>query len=601
MFDTIKVTYRSLDKQIINLQGDFTVIIGPNNSGKSTILRGLQIIRDHFQKPVELLTDVENRWLNLDSNDIDDGFELDVGFPLRSLEVDSPRRFVIRFRHDDIQWFLAEQGISADGAPTSFKRNRFTGHGTTAWGTVASETTQNSLVKIFDENPPKNPGKLSRSDYRRQQIVKWFLGVYCLSHNRGSKWDDEIKATRSLDSQAVHLASRLDQLLSEQPRIFRVRLDDFMNSVIPNIGTLCTERFSAKADGTAPSVRIVFDYGGRRIPLRDLGGGVEQVLAIATVLLGEKDATLLLIEEPESHMHEGALRRLIEQIEQNRQGRKIVIATHSPVLLDMGFADRIYRITKANERSMVEECLSRKNLYSTLDHLGVMASSILQSNCVIWVEGATERNLIRYWISLVDGEIKEHEHYTFAMTNGSCISYLTTDPEDGELIQIMKLCRNYFVIADRDKGPDVPPSKEAIQRFVKELEKSGKENQLWITDNYEIEWYFPKEVVLALWPGVKIDDLFSDANLARPFYDALAEAAGPAKVKSAYKSKPDWAQKAVSQNGISNKQWFGGNLNNALCAHVKRLVEFINKANNRQSSSGVQKCHNCGEPLQSSK
>lgn len=69
------------------------------------------------------------------------------------------------------------------------------------------------------------------------------------------------------------------------------------------------------------------------------------------------------------------------------------------------FVDRYFDITKSYCTNIINEIKSR---------IGVKASDLLQSNCVIWVEGPSDRIYIKKWIELFDGHnLEEGLDYQF--------------------------------------------------------------------------------------------------------------------------------------------------------------------------------------------
>ena len=72
--------------------------------------------------------------------------------------------------------------------------------------------------------------------------------------------------------------------------------------------------------------------------------------------------------------------------------------------------------------------------------------------------------------------------------------------------------------------------------------------------------------------------LFTKLNRKRPFYKALADAFPKAKVKTAEDRKVANTKRMIKCPGGA-EVWFGEDLDNPLAEHVRRLANFIRKAN----------------------
>lgn len=571
--------------------GALTVLIGPNNAGKSSIMQALLRLSEHFRslpgndQPWTKYNKVHSKFvldgilkLEIPWNDFNLPARVDhrIGFVFNS-QLQRPEYYIRFFNSDGSSQITDPVDLYAGGN----------------WARIGPQG-----YSSFYESMAKMLGKPINTEEPVQAIKNYlydyFCGFFYLAHNRDSIFEDSIQYRQCLDPKAEHLASRLDQLISEQRPDFRQNIDHFMNTVIPGLGHIVTNRKQGSNDTT---VSISFDDGKNRIPLEDLGGGVTHVLSIAAVLLGEPKATLLLLEEPESHLHEGAQRRLIEQIRNNMGTKQVMIATHSPIFMDKAMASSVYYIIKLNEKSVVEKRIEDEGQYKILDELGVHPSTLLQSNCVIWIEGPTEKILLKHWLSLWAPEILEHDHYSFVMSSGSCLAHYTTELASKEdMIKIPKICRNSFVIADRDNSPDKPPSKDWVQRLVTEIKKTHPE-AVWITDFYEIEWYYPKSVCSRLWSKIDWDKLEQLRKEDKPFFEALQMAAeAGAQVKSASGRKTHWASLAIENKSIDD--WFGSAKNNQLAVQIEKLANFVRKANSlNQNIKHINTCPACSQPI----
>ncbi|MCC0179139.1 ATP-binding protein [Waterburya agarophytonicola K14] len=67
-------------------------------------------------------------------------------------------------------------------------------------------------------------------------------------------------------------------------------------------------------------------------PLEACGTGVSQVLAILYVVITSKEPRTIIIDEPQSFLHPGAARKLIEILQDFPQ-HQYFISTHSPSII----------------------------------------------------------------------------------------------------------------------------------------------------------------------------------------------------------------------------------------------------------------------------
>ena len=76
---------------------------------------------------------------------------------------------------------------------------------------------------------------------------------------------------------------------------------------------------------------------GLQYPVHQMGvsSGTLRTLALMTALLGEPEANLLGIEEPENYIHPGALSAFVEYLRYSQDRVQFMVTTHSPLLLDL--------------------------------------------------------------------------------------------------------------------------------------------------------------------------------------------------------------------------------------------------------------------------
>jgi energy-coupling factor transporter ATP-binding protein EcfA2 len=233
--------------------------------------------------------------------------------------------------------------------------------------------------------------------------------------------------------------------------------------------------------------------GGRYLPIESFGDGVQHLLMVA-FHLATSPRSVLLLEEPETHIHPQLQRNLMKVLGEELRGQSFT-TTHSPVLLDSSLASTVFRVEHDNRCSTVSPCNTSPDLYRVLDLLDVRASDILQANFVIWVEGPTDRMFLSRCFELLKLPITEGQHYQITYYGGRLRSHCTFDELQPELVNLLRLCRHTAMVCDSDRRDEADDLDESKARLAAECEKMG--GLSWVTDGREIENYFPDAVLSA--------------------------------------------------------------------------------------------------------
>lgn len=244
--------------------------------------------------------------------------------------------------------------------------------------------------------------------------------------------------------------------------------------------------------------------------IHDLGDGMQQIIIQTLPLILHADKHLIVcIEEPELYLHPGYQRLLIERFldTSNCEGRQVFVATHSQQFLDMTLdhsSISVYRVTKQKpEQHDGEEWMPTFDVSlrsdddrMVLQELGIHNSSILLANCTIWVEGITDRMYVRHFLKLWHEQeekkqqagfalLQEDIHYAFVEYSGNNITHWSFLDDSGNAMNAERLCGEVFLIADKDSGKD--------DRHKKLTEYLG--NRAYILPCREIENLMTPEVI----------------------------------------------------------------------------------------------------------
>lgn len=271
-------------------------------------------------------------------------------------------------------------------------------------------------------------------------------------------------------------------LLGDHEERRRIReFEDFLSqSFFRNQGVTLVP----KENGGQPDQLYVKIGPEREWSIDELGDGIEQILILAFPIFEYAGEHLVLfVDEPERSLHPGLQRVFAERClkaETHGGSRQVLMCTHSNHLIDLTI-DRertsIFRISKklppggtlddAHEASFqVEGFEDEAGALQLLRDLGAQNTSMLLSNCAIWVEGVSDRNYYRTFLACLIEELVQtqgrvelrglHEdtHYSFVEYGGGNITHWSfLDPEGPNAQSITS---RMMVICDRDGGKKEP-------------------------------------------------------------------------------------------------------------------------------------------------
>lgn len=336
------------------------------------------------------------------------------------------------------------------------------------------------------------------------------------------------------------------------------KINDFLRNVINN----------DKASIEIPHARdtILVHINGKALPLESLGTGIHEVIilaAAATIL----ENNVICMEEPELHLNPILQKKLVRYLIE-ATNNQYFITTHSAALMDTPSAE-IYHIKMEDGQSIAERATSDKHRSEICEDLGYHPSDLLQANCVIWVEGPSDRIYINHWLSSIEPNFIEGVHYSIMFYGGRLASHLSGEDIDksiDDFISLRRLNRRGVIVIDSDKQKKGARINDTKKRLQKEFDAGT--GYAWITEGREIENYLRpddiKKAILKIHPQAKSKDTFGQYENTLLITTKSGKASQASKVVTA---------KYIVENFETNLDQLD------LKKQLQKLVEFIKKSN----------------------
>lgn len=487
--------------------GRFNILIGPNNSGKSTVLRFLQVLASHVLKgtdiPIQLPWADADRswwWQGMIERPIKATLRFTGPTPKYAFDTDTPGSF----EHDGM-WQISVDVRATPPTKPEFCR-------IVVCADVYLQDSWRAVVRPSDKDE-------ARSEYLNKH------GQYVFSSGtdvcpyrapgielvrawaRGTRFFDPVRAIDRAEGRR-HLVDgaellgrlrnqQLDQKQSYGFSQFRRQLIDELNSLIVDPGSGGKIRHFEIKGSEDEHLDLYFERDGDDAPvaLEYMGTGIAELTVLMADVLQNSEIRQYFIEEPECHLHPRLLRRLMARLRM-QPDTQFYLTSHSNVVLDSLTAeDRVYRFAvESTMGTVVQRCNDFIDHGRTLDALGVSGGTLLQTNCVLWVEGPSDRIYITAWLKHRQAEEKlnfiEGSDFSFVFYGGKVLSHFAfADHGPEDFVRLVDVCRFSAVVMDKDISPGDSSSnvRETKGRIIEEAGKDPDHRVAVLTTGREIE------------------------------------------------------------------------------------------------------------------
>ncbi len=243
--------------------------------------------------------------------------------------------------------------------------------------------------------------------------------------------------------------------------------------------------FGLYGDRGSNSVTLNFAReAGSMVPAASCGLGLQDLLILLYFVLVDQQP-LLLIEEPESHMHPDMQRRLLTFV-RDQTDKQLFVTTHSNVFLNNALVDRVF-FTTFGSKVTVDDATSTASI---LDDLGYAVTDNLVSDLVVLVEGPS------------DVPVLEELFKKYGLLSRFEVKMWPLGGDVMDQLDLSVFAERYKLIAMIDRDPE---SASVRRRFEKKCKESGI--PVHRLRRYSIENYFTASALRAVF-GKQVPENF---------------------------------------------------------------------------------------------
>ncbi|WBA40696.1 AAA family ATPase [Hymenobacter canadensis] len=340
--------YRALRDVELRDLTPLTVLIGPNGSGKSTVLDALAFLAEAVSGNLQQAWEKRNRFAGMrtrgQDGPIEFEVEIDAAPPLQSL------RYNLAINEVDGEWireeeWLSQRKLNGDNYPLFNIIKK-------AVGNFVSIVTYEKFTpdEVDRENQTRtveaiNEGFFQAHNNLALPVFASFQGVIqqqavrvinlLTSYRYIHLTDDHLKGysdagpREKLSANGDNLPNVLYYLHTKHPEAL-AHISEKLRRWVPGLAEVVPEITSDE--------RLLLRFRDapfeKPLPAQYMSDGTMRLAALLTLLYEPNATGLLGIEEPENELHPRLLPRLAEELSKATETRQLLVATHSPFLLD---------------------------------------------------------------------------------------------------------------------------------------------------------------------------------------------------------------------------------------------------------------------------
>ena len=437
--------YRSITSAHKIKLGNYTVLVGKNNEGKSNLLNALDAAmnimmkrRNHGYKEIYYVWERD--------------FPLQLRERKRANGLVSNFNLNFKLKPEELDEFHSITGIRGnEDIPVSIKvgRDNIPDIEIPKRGSSSYNRKSNEIIKFISERIEYNYIQAIRTDEMAKRTLTSLIYRQLLSLEDDP---DYLSAQNKLIELQQNLLDKLSAQLVEPLKVFLPSIQDI------KIQLMLRSENNRIRFGNDYDIKI---DDGVQTSISNKGDGIKSLVTLA--LLRERSnrkgsASVIAIEEPESHLHSGAIHALVDVINSISENNQVIITTHNPLFVQRNHLSHNIIVDDGTAKPA-------KSIDEIRKILGVWASDNLRSaRYVLVVEGEDDKislsKILPCYSEKVGKALKTSSLIIKSLGGTGNLSHDINDLNGS-------MCR-YVVLLDNDEAGRTAATKATTKGLLKE-------------------------------------------------------------------------------------------------------------------------------------
>ncbi|MGY5852778.1 MAG: AAA family ATPase [Candidatus Thorarchaeota archaeon] len=359
--------FKSIKTLTMNNLGDFNVLVGRNDTGKSNVLDALLVSIDGLSGKVDQHSQYHDH-LWPDGRKDQSMIEIDATISVNAMELE-----ILTHGHDYFKRFRQAPIIHIQRVIEGDERR-----------TTLFKIDEGILIS--DEIEPTNETrKIHEVFFRLPHSVKRIDVIRGQVPPSSSPFG--LRGTVIPSDTLQTIQNWVDNDTTEDKRKF-----ELLNSVFQ---TLSNTDWRLRQDSKKLFIYTDIDTG---FSITEVGGGIQELIHLAYMLVDLPD--FLLIEEPETHNHPEQTSRIFRVLKEISKEQQVFVTTHSSTFIEHVKYTDVYHIKKDEGYTVCSQVQS-EGFVAVAQDLGLRPVHVYLTNSILFIEGPCDELVFNSWAGML--------------------------------------------------------------------------------------------------------------------------------------------------------------------------------------------------------